>query len=107
MYLGVIILGDTINEPKQADKSQALLALIGVINVPIIHYSVNWWFTLHQGQTISLVAPKIGLLMSFPLYLILLALLQFFLLLLFKLMRIEILERNQKTIWVKKLIKRG
>ena len=105
LYLGVIILGDTIREVNQADKSQALLALIGVINVPIIHYSVNWWFTLHQGQTFSLVNPKISFLMAFPLYVMLLAFLHCFLLLLFKLMRIEILQRSQHTQWIKVLVK--
>lgn len=52
LYLGVIALHQAIEAPRTAARACALLAVVGVINVPIIHYSVVWWNTLHQGSTI-------------------------------------------------------
>jgi heme exporter protein C len=53
LYLGVIALHNAIESPRTAARACALLALVGVINVPIIHYSVEWWNTLHQGPTVT------------------------------------------------------
>ena len=52
LYLGVIALRQAIDDPRRADRACALLSLIGVVNVPIIYFSVHWWNTLHQGATI-------------------------------------------------------
>ncbi len=52
LYLGVIALRQAIDDPRRADRACALLALVGVVNVPIIYFSVKWWNTLHQGATI-------------------------------------------------------
>lgn len=52
LYLGVIALRQAIDDPRRADRACALLTLVGVVNVPIIYFSVNWWNTLHQGATI-------------------------------------------------------
>lgn len=61
LYLGLIALRSSIDDPRRADRACALLAIVGVINVPIIYFSVNWWNTLHQGATISMVAaPKMA-----------------------------------------------
>jgi len=50
-----------IDDPRRADRAAALLALVGVVNVPIIYFSVRWWNTLHQGATISMTAaPKMA-----------------------------------------------
>jgi heme exporter protein C len=56
LYLGIIALRNAIEEPRRADRACAVLALTGVINVPIIYYSVKWWNTLHQGSSVSLTA---------------------------------------------------
>jgi heme exporter protein C len=53
LYLGVIALDSAIDERQAAAKACGILAIVGVINIPIIHYSVQWWNTLHQGATIS------------------------------------------------------
>ncbi|ROQ22556.1 heme ABC transporter permease [Gallaecimonas pentaromativorans] len=53
LYLGVIALYGAFNDKKTAGRAAGILALVGVINLPIIHYSVQWWNTLHQGATIS------------------------------------------------------
>jgi heme exporter protein C len=51
----------SIDEPRRADRAGALLAIVGVVNVPIIYYSVQWWNTLHQGASVSLTrAPSMA-----------------------------------------------
>jgi heme exporter protein C len=53
LYLGVIALRNAIDDPRRADRACGVLALVGVVNVPIIYFSVQWWNTLHQGATVS------------------------------------------------------
>ncbi|MGI8837797.1 MAG: heme ABC transporter permease CcmC [Pyrinomonadaceae bacterium] len=55
LYIGFISLQSAIDEPRRADRAGAVLAIVGVINVPIIYYSVQWWNTLHQGATIRIM----------------------------------------------------
>ena len=52
LYIGFIALTSAIDDPRRADRAGAILALVGVVNVPIIYYSVQWWNTLHQGASI-------------------------------------------------------
>jgi heme exporter protein C len=52
LYIGFISLQSAIDDPKRADRAAAVLALVGVVNVPIIYFSVQWWNTLHQGATL-------------------------------------------------------
>ena len=58
LYLGVIGLYHAIDDRRQAARAASFLALIGIINVPIVHFSVNWWNTLHQGSTVRLIGPS-------------------------------------------------
>ena len=59
LYIGFMALQSSIDDPRRADRAGALLALVGVVNVPIIYFSVKWWNTLHQGSTINMgAAPK-------------------------------------------------
>lgn len=53
LYLGYIALYESIDDPRKADKASSLLAIVGVVNIPIIYFSVIWWNTLHQGATIN------------------------------------------------------
>ena len=53
VYLGFIALKAAIDDPRRADRAGALLAIVGAVNIPIIHYSVVWWNTLHQGASVS------------------------------------------------------
>ncbi|MEO8670487.1 MAG: heme ABC transporter permease CcmC [Tahibacter sp.] len=59
LYLGVIGLHNAIEDRRQAARAAAFLALVGVVNLPIVHFSVNWWNTLHQGQTVKLIGPSL------------------------------------------------
>ena len=54
LYLGVIALRHAIDDPRRADRACGVLSLVGVVNIPIIYFSVQWWNSLHQGATISL-----------------------------------------------------
>ena len=61
LYLGFIALRASIDDPRRADRAAAVLAIVGVVNVPIIYYSVQWWNTLHQGASVSLTrAPSMA-----------------------------------------------
>lgn len=102
LYLGFIALQAAIDEPRRADKAGAVLALVGVVNVPVIYFSVKWWNTLHQGASISMTkAPSmahtmlLGMLLmalSFWMYSIAVALVR---------ARAIMLERERNSEWVK------
>jgi heme exporter protein C len=64
LYFGFMALQAAIDDPRRADKAGAVLALVGVVNVPIIYFSVKWWNTLHQGASVSLTkAPSMAVTM--------------------------------------------
>ncbi len=68
LYVGFISLQSAIENPTRADRAGAILALVGVVNIPIIYFSVEWWSTLHQGATIRIVGgPTIAGSMLTPL----------------------------------------
>ena len=74
LYLGYLLLVHSLDERALAERLAALLAMVGLINIPIIHYSVQWWNSLHQGATLfKLGAPSIAAPMLYPLLLALLA----------------------------------
>ena len=61
LYFGYMALQASIDDRRRADRAGALLAIVGVVNVPIIYYSVQWWNTLHQGASVSLTkAPSMA-----------------------------------------------
>jgi heme exporter protein C len=105
LYLGVIALNSAIEDKRIASQASAILALVGVVNIPIIHYSVVWWNTLHQGSTVTkLSAPSIHLSMLIPLLIMAIAFKLFYVLALLLRMRVEILARERNTGWVQTLI---
>ena len=55
-YIGIILLRSSIDDLRRADRASAVFALVGVVNVPIIYFSVRWWNTLHQGASVSMTA---------------------------------------------------
>lgn len=56
-YLGIVALQLAISEPRRADRATGILTLVGAINVPVVHFSVQWWSTLHQSTGIALNVP--------------------------------------------------
>src|SRR5277367_5003090 len=53
LYIGFLSLHAAIEEPRRADRACAVLGLIGVVNIPVIYFSVQWWYTLHQGPSLG------------------------------------------------------
>jgi heme exporter protein C len=102
LYLGVIGLYGAIDDKRTASKAVAILALVGVVNIPIIHYSVEWWNTLHQGPTVAKVGkPSIHLSMLTPLLLMALAFKVYYAIALILQARVELLQRERNSQWVK------
>ena len=56
LYLGYLGLVSAVDDPRRADRGGAIVLLAGVVNVPVIYFSVQWWSTLHQGASISFTA---------------------------------------------------
>ena len=67
MYLGLIALWRAVDEPARAARVTAITILVGVVNIPIIKFSVDWWNTLHQGQSIGLTGSSIDGALLWPL----------------------------------------
>lgn len=105
LYIGFLALQSVIQHQQSRDRAGAILALVGVINLPIIHYSVQWWNTLHQGPTLSKFAtPSIAPSMLYPLLAMIAAFLLFYVLLLLLRVRNQILLREIKSQWVREVI---
>jgi heme exporter protein C len=102
LYLGIIGLYGAIDDKRTASKAVAILALVGVVNIPIIHYSVEWWNTLHQGPTVAKVGkPSIHVSMLTPLLLMALAFKVYYAIALILQSRVELLQRERNSQWVK------
>lgn len=105
LYLGVIALNNAIESPATAARASSLLALVGVINVPIIHYSVVWWNTLHQGATVfRMEGPRIGLNMLIPLLIAALGFTLMFAWLVLWRVRVQLLWRERRSRWAYKVV---
>jgi len=108
LYGGAIALDRAINDEKSAARAVAVLVLVGVVNIPIIKYSVDWWNTLHQPATFKLTEkPSMPMEMWVPLLLSVLGLYLIFGWLVFLRMKTEILLREQRTRWVRELVLAG
>src|SRR3569623_2084764 len=98
LYLGYIALRNAIENETRAAKAAAILALVGVVNLPIIEFSVQWWTTLHQGESIlRRGGPLISAVFLWPLFMMAAAYTLLFLTLLIVRMRTEVLERRART----------
>jgi heme exporter protein C len=99
LYLGVIALWQAIDEPGRAGRAAAILALVGVVNIPIIKFSVDWWNTLHQPASIIRAGgPSIDAAMLWPLLVMALGFTLLFVLLHLIAMRAEILRRRVRAL---------
>lgn len=96
IYLGYMGLYKSINNKILASKLISIFNIIGMVNIPIIHYSVEWWHTLHQGSTLSKFSyPNIENEMLFPLIAMILAFL-------FLSLILTLLSVQTKILWIKK-----
>lgn len=106
LYLGYWMIRQIVPDPLQAAKRSGILVLVGVVNLPIIHYSVVWWNTLHQGASLSLMnKPTIEASMLYPLLCMIAAFFLYFIVIVLLRMRIEILWRERRSQWVQALVR--
>lgn len=104
LYLGVIGLYHAFEDRRQGARAAAFLAIIGIINVPIVHFSVNWWNTLHQGSTIRILGPsKISASMLWPLLIMVVATKSYYVASLFGRVRADLLELEGGKEWVRRI----
>ena len=108
LYLGVVALYEAYENKALAAKACAILSLVGTVNIPIIYKSVDWWYSLHQPASIkftggSTIDPR----MLYPLLFMVTAFYGLFTCALLLNMRVEILQREQRTAWVKALANKG
>jgi heme exporter protein C len=104
LYLGYIALTESIDDDRRADNAGALLALIGVVNLPVIRFSVVWWNTLHQGATISIgSAPKMATTMLTAMLIMTFAFWAYTFAVVFTRARAIVLEHERDTDWVRTL----
>ena len=105
LYLGVMALRHTYSSNEAADKASAILSLVGMVNVPIIYKSVDWWQTLHQSATIKFTgAPSMHPDMFMPLVVMIVGFYAFYVVSLLLFTRVEILRREYRASWVKQLV---
>ena len=103
LYLGVIVLGSAIDDPRKSARATAILAIVGVVNIPIIHYSVIWWNTLHQGPTITkLDSPSAHITMLLPLLYMAIVFKLYFVTVLIARVRLQIAESCCMQHWFKR-----
>lgn len=101
LYIGVIALYASFKDKRQAVKITSLLAIIGLINIPIIHYSVEWWNTLHQGPTVTkFEKPSAHISMLMPLLYMFFVFNIYFLTVIVKRIRLGIYLREKNSKWM-------
>ncbi|MCU0804216.1 MAG: heme ABC transporter permease [Burkholderiales bacterium] len=108
LYIGFMALQASIDDPRRADRAGAVLAIVGVINVPIIYFSVQWWNTLHQGASVSITrSPSMATTMLWGMLVMALAFWMYSIAVVLVRVRAIILERERNTDWVRDLKARG
>jgi len=101
LYLGYIALVESIDDVRRADHAGALLAIVGAVNVPIIHFSVKWWNTLHQDASVSVTAaPKMATIMLTAMLILAVAFWFYTIAVVLTRVRAIILERERENQWV-------
>jgi heme exporter protein C len=104
LYLGFMSLQAAIDDARRADKAGAVIALVGVVNVPIIYFSVKWWNTLHQGASVSLTrSPSMASTMLVGMLLMALAVWMYSIAATLLRVRCIILERERNSEWIGQL----
>lgn len=108
LYVGFIALKASIEDPRRADRAGAILAIVGVVNVPIIYFSVQWWNTLHQGASVSLTrAPSMAAVMLQGMLIMVFACWMYAIAVILARVRTIILERERHASWVREAAAEG
>jgi len=103
LYFGFIALANAFEDPRRGDRAAALLALIGIVNLPIIYFSVVWWNTLHQGSSVKLTGSTMQVAMLWGMLLMALSFWMYSIGASLTRVRAIILDRERRTHWVRAL----
>ena len=103
LYFGYIALANSFEDPRRGDRASALLALIGLVNLPIIYFSVVWWNTLHQGSSVSFKGTTMHVAMLWGMLLMALSFWMYSIGAALTRVRAVILERERRTQWARAL----
>jgi len=104
LYFGVIALYNSYDEPRKAARAASLMAIVGAINLPIIHFSVLWWNTLHQGSSIGTSGNSIHPSMLWPLLYMAIAFKLYYGANLLSRARLKLLKQDHRKRWVQDLL---
>jgi heme exporter protein C len=105
LYLGYMGLRASFDDVQRADRASGVLAVVGVINVPIIHFSVYWWNSLHQAPSVmKLGEPTIALPMLIPLLMMFVGFTLYFVAILLVRLRGEVLRRERSASWIREVV---
>lgn len=100
LYLGFTAVVNAFPDQRTGDRAGAILAIVGAVDLPIIHFSVKWWTTLHQGSSLKLSGSNIAGSMLWPLLVMVVAFTLYFFWILSLRVRTEILRRERRASWV-------
>jgi heme exporter protein C len=103
LYMGFIALANAFEDPRRGDRAAALLALIGLVNLPIIYFSVQWWNTLHQGSSVNLKGTSMHVTMLWGMLLMAFAAWMYAIATALTRVRAIILARERRTAWARSL----
>jgi len=99
-YAGVMLLRTSIDDLRRADRASGVFALVGVVNIPIIYFSVQWWNTLHQGASVSMTAaPKMAAIMLTAMLVMTFGFWMYSIAVVLSRVRCVILERESQPAW--------
>lgn len=104
LYAGIILLYNAYDEPRKAARAASLMAIVGAINLPIIHFSVQWWNTLHQGSSIGTSGNSIHPSMLWPLLYMAIAFKLYYGANLLSRARLRLLKQDHRKRWVQDLL---
>ncbi|RMF13037.1 MAG: heme ABC transporter permease [Gammaproteobacteria bacterium] len=108
LYFAVMALHGAFTDATTGGRAASIMAIVGTINIPIIKFSVEWWNTLHQPATFKLTEkPAMPPEMWVPLLIMVIGFYCYFGYLLLYRMRNEVMEREQRTQWVRELVRKG
>jgi heme exporter protein C len=105
LYIGFMALQGAIDDRRRADRAAGLLAIVGVVNLPVIYFSVQWWNTLHQGASVTLnKAPSMATPMLLGMLVMALAAWMYTIAVTLARVRIDLLERERHTVWARQAL---
>ena len=105
IYIGIIALYSSFSDKRQAVKITSLLTIVGLVNIPIIHFSVEWWNTLHQGPSVTKFdQPSMHISMLLPLLYMFVVFNLYFVAVLIKRVQLGIYSREKKSKWMEEYL---